>query len=60
MLVNEEKKQIVHFRPTRYKRSDFKCKFGNVELKTLLGYIYTEIWILISRLMFYRLQQVKL
>ena len=45
MLVNEEKTQIVHFRPKRYKRTDFKWTFGNAELKAEESYKYLGVYL---------------
>ena len=45
MLVNEEKTQIVHFRSKRYKRTDFKWKLGNAELKPEESYKYLGVYL---------------
>ena len=45
MLINEEKTRIVHFRPKRYKRTDFKWTFGNAELKTEESYDYLGVYL---------------
>ena len=39
------KTQIVHFHPKRYKRTDFKWKFGNAELKTEESYKYLGVYL---------------
>ena len=44
-LSTKKKSQIVHFRPKRYERTDFKWKFGNVELKTEESYKYLGVYL---------------
>ena len=43
MSVNEEKTQVMHFRPRRYARSNFRWCHGNNQLETVETYKYLGI-----------------
>ena len=43
MSVNESKTQVIHFRPPRTPRSDFKWSFGDTQLDTVSIYKYLGV-----------------
>ena len=44
MLVNEDKTQIVHFRPTSHTVTDFRFMYGNHELSIVTSYKYLGVY----------------
>ena len=43
MSVNEEKTQVMHFKPRRYARSNFQWCYGNNQLETVKTYKYLGV-----------------